>query len=415
MIPRLDKVGAVLRIQDPHDATGAIADAFVPAFDLVAAKVEGAVSRGGLSGLSENDPRRITGLAAAVRRGSKEHNDTVANEGTDMKHLLASTCLVAGLLAMTGAARAECGDVTIASMNWQSAEVLAALDKFILNEGYGCNAEVIVGDTVPTITSMIEKGEPDLAPEGWVDLLPDVVKRGIDEGKLVGAAVALSDGAVQGWWVPKYIVEANPEIKTIDDALKHPELFPDPEDKSKGAVHNGPQGWGGTVVTGQLYKAYGGEAANFTLVDTGSAAGLDGSIAKAYERKEGWVGYYWAPTALLGKYDMVKLEHGVPFDAAEWKRCNTVADCPDPKKNDWPKDTVQTLVTKPFSERAGADVMGYLNKRAWSNDTVNKLMAWMTDNQASGDDGAKHFLTENEALWKEWVSPEAAEKIKAAL
>ncbi|MCA0422651.1 MAG: ABC transporter substrate-binding protein, partial [Proteobacteria bacterium] len=74
-----------------------------------------------------------------------------------MKHLLASTCLVAGLLAMTGAARAECGDVTIASMNWQSAEVLAALDKFILTEGYGCNAEVIVGDTVPTITSMIEK------------------------------------------------------------------------------------------------------------------------------------------------------------------------------------------------------------------------------------------------------------------
>ena len=45
-----------------------------------------------------------------------------------MKHLLASTCLVAGLMAMTGAARAECGDLTIASMNWQSAEVLAALD-----------------------------------------------------------------------------------------------------------------------------------------------------------------------------------------------------------------------------------------------------------------------------------------------
>ncbi|HSX72896.1 MAG TPA: ABC transporter substrate-binding protein [Shinella sp.] len=332
-----------------------------------------------------------------------------------MKHLLASTCLVAGLMAMTGAARAECGDVTIASMNWQSAEVLAALDKFILTEGYGCNAEVIVGDTVPTITSMIEKGEPDLAPEGWVDLLPDVVNRGIEEGKLIGAAVALSDAAVQGWWIPKYVADAHPDIKTIDDALKHPELFPDPEDSSKGAVHNGPQGWGGTVVTSQLYKAYGGETANFTLVDTGSAAGLDGSIAKAYERKEGWVGYYWAPTALLGKYEMVKLEHGVPYDAAEWKRCNTVADCADPKKNDWPKDKVQTLVTKGFSERAGAEVMDYLNKRAWSNDTVNKLMAWMTDNQASGDDGAKHFLEENEALWKDWVSPEAAEKIKAAL
>ncbi len=332
-----------------------------------------------------------------------------------MKHLLASTCLVAGLLAMTGAARAECGDLTIASMNWQSAEVLAALDKFILNEGYGCNAEIIVGDTVPTITSMIEKGEPDLAPEGWIDLLPDVANRGIEEGKLVSTGQSLPDGGVQGWWIPKYVADAHPDIKTIEDVLKHPELFPDPEDKSKGAIHNGPAGWGGTVVTGQLYKAYGGEAANFTLVDTGSAAGLDGSIAKAYERKEGWAGYYWAPTALLGKYEMVKLDHGASYDEAEWKRCNTVADCPDPKKNDWPKDRVFTLAAKAFADRAGEDVMGYLAKRSWSNDTVNKLMAWMTDNQASGEDGAKHFLSENEDLWKGWVSPEVAEKIKAAL
>ncbi|WP_018010194.1 ABC transporter substrate-binding protein [Sinorhizobium medicae] len=332
-----------------------------------------------------------------------------------MKKLLATTCLAAGLLGLgSTASAAECGDVTIANMNWQSAEVLASVDKFILTEGYGCNADLVVGDTVPTITSMIEKGEPDIAPEGWVDLLPDVVNRGLEEGKLVGAAVALSDGAVQGWWVPKYIVDANPDIKTIDDVLKHKDLFPDSEDPSKGAIFNGPQGWGGTVVTTQLYKAYGAEQAGFTLVDTGSAAGLDGSIAKAYERKQGWVGYYWAPTALLGKYEMVKLGHGVPNDMAEWKRCNTVADCPDPKKNDWPKDKVQTLVTKEFADRAGP-AMEYLNTRAWTNDTVNKLMAWMTDNQASGEEGAKHFLEENPDLWTKWVSPEVAEKIKSAL
>ena len=332
-----------------------------------------------------------------------------------MNKLLASTVLAIGMFGFGAAANAACGEVTIASMNWQSAEVLASLDKFILTNGYGCSANVIVGDTVPTITSMVEKGQPDVAPEGWVDLLPEVVSRGISEGKLVGAAVALSDGAVQGWWIPKYVTDAHPDIKTIQDALKHPELFPDPEDKSKGAVTNGPQGWGGTVATTQFYKAYGADKAKFTLVDTGSAAGLDGSIAKAYERKQGWLGYYWAPTALLGKYEMVKLGHGVPADAAEWKRCNTVADCKDPKPNDWPKDKVQTLVTKKFADKAGADVMGYLNKRSWSNATVNKLMAWMTDNQSTGDDGAKYFLKNNADLWTPWVSPEAATKIKAAL
>mgnify|MGYP001156581336 FL=1 len=333
-----------------------------------------------------------------------------------MKRITGILATTAALAAFAGMASAqECGDLTIASMNWQSAELAAAVDQFILNNGYGCNAEVIQGDTVPTITSMVEKGDPQIAPEGWIDLVPEVVQAGLAEGKIVGGAKILADGAVQGWWVPKYIVDANPDIKTIADALKHPELFPDSEDPSKGAVHNGPQGWGGTVVTAQLYKAFGAEEAGFTLVDTGSAAGLDGSIASAYERQQGWVGYYWAPTALLGKYGMVKLEHGAALDMDEWRACTSNAECAEPKPNDWPEDTVQTLIAKPFADAAPAEVMDYLNKRAWTNTTVNGVMAWMSDNQATGEDGARHFLKENETLWIDWVSPEAAEKIKAAL
>ncbi|CAN7279982.1 ABC transporter substrate-binding protein [Rhizobium sp. LjRoot30] len=333
-----------------------------------------------------------------------------------MKKLLGSTCLLLGVLGGTSLTHAaDCGSITIASMNWQSAEVISNLDKIILNEGYGCSAEITVGDTVPTITSMAEKGEPDIAPEAWIDLLPEVVKKGTEEGRIVKVGSPLPDGGVQGWWIPKYLADAHPDIKTIPDMLKHPELFPDPEDSSKGAIFNGPQGWGGTVVTAQLYKAFAADKAGFNLIDTGSAAGLDGSIAKAYERKQGWVGYYWAPTALLGKYEMVRLDYGVAEDPAEWKRCNTVADCADPKPNAWPVDTIVTLVAKPFSEKAGPEVMDYLKKRSWSNQTLGQLMSWMTDNQASGEDGAKHFLSENPDIWKAWVTPEAAEKIQSSL
>ncbi|MEF9606273.1 ABC transporter substrate-binding protein, partial [Paracoccus sp. PXZ] len=114
--------------------------------------------------------------------------------------------------------------------------------------------------------------------------MPELLERGMDEGRLVKAAVAISDGAIQGWWVPKYIVDAHPDIKTIDDAFRHPELFPDPENPDKGGFHAGPQGWGSTLVTTQFYKAYGGDEAGFRFIDTGSAAGLDGSLARAHER-----------------------------------------------------------------------------------------------------------------------------------
>ena len=325
------------------------------------------------------------------------------------------TTMISLLAAGVTYAHADCGEVTIASMNWKSAEVSAELDKYILNEGYGCDASVVVGDTVPIIVSMAEKGQPDIAPEAWIDMLPEVVKNEVAKGTLVKAAPILADRGENGWWIPKYIADAHPDIKTIRDVLKHPELFPNPENPKQGAVFAGSQGWAGTVATGQLFKAYGGEAAGFKLVDTGSAAGHDGSLINAYERKIGWVGFYWSPSALLGKYQMVKLDHGAPFDEKDWYNCITVSTCPDPKPTAWATDHVYTLLSKRFADRGESDVKDYLNKRSWSNDTISQLMAWMTDNQASGEEGARYFLKNNQALWQQWVSADAAEKIKHSL
>jgi len=314
-----------------------------------------------------------------------------------------------------GSALADCGDLTIASMNWQSAELMANLDQIILNEGYGCNAEIVLGDTVPSITSLVEKGKPEVVPESWVDLMPEIVAAGLKDGKIVELARSLSDGGQQGWFIPRYMLDEHPNLNKISEILAHPELFPAPEDASKGAVYNGPAGWGGTIITTQLAKAFDIEGKGFSLIDTGSAAGLDGSMAKAYEQKQPWLGFYWAPTSMLGKYDMVPVDFEVANDMDEWKRCTSVADCPDPKPNAFPVDNVFTLAAKDFAEKADPAVMEYLKKRSWGNDTVNKMMAWMTDNQATGEDGAREFLRLHEDMWTQWVSAEAAEKIKAAL
>jgi len=308
----------------------------------------------------------------------------------------------------------KCGTVTIANMNWQSAEVLAEIDKFILSEGYGCDAQLVPGDTMPTLTAMMEKGQPDVAPEAWINAVRTPLDAAVKEGTLHYATRSLKDGGVEGWWIPKYIADANPGIKTIGDALARPDLFPAPEDKTKGAVHNCPSGWGCQINTGNAFKAWGAADKGFTLVDTGSAAGLDGSIAKAYERKQGWLGYYWAPTSILGKYEMVKLDAGVKHDKAAWDSCNVKEDCANPVKNEWPVADVFTVVTDRF-KKEGGEAYKYLSSRNWGNQDVGVLLAWMSDNQATGEDGAVHFLKNNEAIWTKWVSSKVAAKVKAAL
>ncbi|MEF9601932.1 ABC transporter substrate-binding protein [Paracoccus sp. PXZ] len=333
-----------------------------------------------------------------------------------MHRLLASTVLAAGIFGgAESAAAQDCGNVTLALHNVQSAELLTYVDKLILEKGYGCSVETIPGDTVPSTTSMIEKGSPDVSSETWVDLLPEIVPQGLEDGKIVYGALALPDGGIQGWWIPKYLADAHPDIKTVEDALAHPELFPDPENPDKGVIFNGAEGWGATVVTAQLFKAYQAESKGFNLMRPGSAAGLDGAIARAYERQEGFITYYWAPTALLGRYDLVLLEPNAEQDPVEWQRCITKLDCPDPKVTAWPVDTVMTVVTEDFADRMDPAIMDYFNTRGWSNDTVAGLMAWQAENQAMGEDAAVHFLEENKDIWTKWVPAEVAEKVEAAL
>ena len=54
--------------------------------------------------------------------------------------------LVLSLILFTIQAQAaSCGKVTIADMNWNSATLIANVDRFILKHGYGCDAELIPG------------------------------------------------------------------------------------------------------------------------------------------------------------------------------------------------------------------------------------------------------------------------------
>lgn len=323
----------------------------------------------------------------------------------------------AAVLALAGAqpaAAADCGRVTIADMNWASAEFAAYVDKIILEEGYGCSVELIPGDTMPTSTSMVEKGEPDIAPEIWPNSVKEQIDDAVAEGRLHYAAEILTDGGQEGWWIPQYVKDANPDIVTVEDALARPDLFKHPELPDRGGLYGCPAGWNCQIVTENLFRAFDAEGKGFDLVDPGSGAGLAGSIAKAYEREEAWVGYYWAPTAILGKYPMYKLDFGVEHDPEEWTDCTLVQGCLEPKPNDWPKAKVVSVVTDDFAKRA-PEAMQYLGNRAWSNAIANEVLAYMDKNQYPGEDGARYFLKKYEDLWTKWVPADVASNVKDAL
>ena len=309
----------------------------------------------------------------------------------------------------------ECGNVTIANMNWASATLMANVDAFILEHGFGCRTEIVPGDTMPTGTSMIERGQPDIAPEFWTNNFKEALTRGVDEGRLQLVGQSLSDGGEEGFWVPKYMVEENPELATIEGIMANAELFPHPESRRNFGFFGCPSGWGCQISSTNLFNALDLESAGFDYVDPGSGAALAGAIARAYERGQGWFGYYWAPTSVLGKYEMVKVDlaqGGV--DEQHFVDCISQADCVDPRPTNYIPSPVWTVTTTAFAQRM-PQATEYLAKRSFTNADMNVLLAWIEDNQADGDVAMEHFMKNNADTWRAWLPAEAADRVAAAV
>ena len=331
-----------------------------------------------------------------------------------MKSLLGGAVIAAGFGLSAGSALAECGDISVAEMNWGSAAIAANVDKIILEAGYGCKVTLVPGDTVPTFETMLADGSPDMAPEFWVNAVRGRLDAATADNRLALGAEILADGAIEGWWIPKFIFDANPKIRTVQDALAAPQLFPSSGNPQRGAVHNCPSDWACHATTANLFRSLDGSGKGFDLQESASPEELDQSIVSAFEKKTGWLGYYWAPTAILGKYEMVKLSFGVAYDQAEWDACTAVENCPNPRVNSYPTSRAFTLLSRDFGELADV-AMEYVRTRKWSNETVSALLAWQQANKASNAETARHFLETEEKIWSEWVLPAVADKIKAAL
>ena len=336
------------------------------------------------------------------------------------KNIIISALVILGFTSFSGIANANCGKLVIAEQNWASAELMANVDKIILEEGYGCEVELVPGATMPTFTSMNDKGSPDMNPEQWANAVYTPLKKAVSEKRLIIANGAPITGLGEGWWLNPAALKKHPKLKgmTAVEILEHPEWFPDKEDPSKGAFMGCPAGWGCQLANANLFRAFEMEKKGWKLIDPGSAAGLDGSIAKAADSGEPWFGYYWNPTSMVGKYNLQQVDFGVPFAGRDnWDNCVTLAeqDCANPKPTAWTKSEVNSIVTANFAKTGGKEALSYVEKRVFPGEVMNGMLVYMADNQAKGSDAAVEFLIQHEDVWTKWVSSSAAKKIKKSL
>ncbi len=328
-----------------------------------------------------------------------------------MKKILFATLTTITLL-FANPAFAKCkGTTNIAELNWASAQVTAEVFRFIIETGYGCEVEFITAATIPTLTSMAERGVPHINPEVWPNSSNTIIQSNLDSGYFTDLGDTYSDGGVEAFWIPAYMSETHPHIKTAKDLYDNAQVFQDPEDPSKGRFYTCPPGWTCRITSDNIARAYRLDE-KFNIFDPGSGESLKASIAKAYARKEPWVGYYWGPTAILGKYPMKQIDLGDYNE--EGHACNQEIDCTNPYAGGFPATRILKVMVSDYA-KDNPHIAKFIEKANIPNETVNQILAWKEENSASGNETAGYFMATYPDIWRKWVSRKTAKKIQKEL
>lgn len=320
-----------------------------------------------------------------------------------MKKIILAASLSLALPTM--AAAQDCGEVSITEMNWASSAVVTAVSKFLMEQGYGCEVTTVPSATVPSLASVSETGKPDIVTELWINGAPSY--QGLqDAGTIVTLGDVLSDGGVEGWWVPTYLVEEHPELATLEGVLANADILGN-------RFHQCPDGWGCKNTNAALAEAVDLEGNGFEVFSHGSGETMAASIASAFEDREPWIGYYWAPTSVLGKYEMTSVDLG-PYNE-EIHLCNADPDCTENNGlSSYPVGPVKTIVTTTFQDE-NPQIAELMANVSFTNAQMGEVLAWMEENTASADEGAVYFITTYPDTWSSWVNDDARERLSALL
>ena len=344
--------------------------------------------------------------------------------GTAARQLL-TAALIFGLgVVQSAQAAGGCElqrQIKFAGNDWASNSFHVAVASHILTKGYGCKVTSVPGTTQPLLNA-VAKGDVDINMELWKDNNVEIWDKMEKSGRAVETKGVSIQGAIQAWWVPRYLVEGDakrgikaqaPGLRAVSDLPKYKALFKDPEQPSKGRFYNCKLGWNCEKVNSRKLEAY-GLLDHYTNFRPGSGAALDAAIASAYKRGRPIVFYYWGPTWVLGKYDLVRLKEPA-YDKAAWEVLDKAKSGAGLKACAYPDIRVTIAVNKAFADAAPA-LIGFLDKYRMQDDLVNKALVYMRETKdKTGAKAAREFLRKHPALWQAWVPAEVAAKVKASL
>ncbi len=315
-----------------------------------------------------------------------------------------------GLLILSGCSSAPAEEemperhIVLADPGWDSVRFHNAVVGKVAEVLYNTTWEEVPGSTAITFEAL-KSGEIDVYTETWSDGIAPYADA-VANGEIIEKGTNFDDNA-QGLYVPAYIVEGDdalaPDLKTVMDLKEYANVFEDPDDPTKGMIYLAIPGWEVNEVLNAKMVAYGLDEF-YNYMSPGSDSALAANITAFYEAGEPFVAYYWEPTWVTGKYDLVLLED-TPYTNEE-DYYNGI--------NEIPSMNVTVCTRAGFADD-NPEMDAFLGNYTTSSQLTSNALAYMQDTGANYEDTAVWFMIQNKDLISSMLPAEDAEALFAAI
>jgi glycine betaine/proline transport system substrate-binding protein len=292
-----------------------------------------------------------------------------------------------------GGAQEDCGTVTINEQAWAGSTANTYIAKHVLEDRLGCTVEITKIAEIPVFQAMAD-GKVDAVLEDWqhVDQYEQYIEK---QGTVVQGGPLGVEGHI-GWFIPQYLMDANPEFKTWEGLKGKEDLFKTAESGSQGMFLGGDPSY--VQKDKELIEALG---LNFKHVTAGAEPAQVARWSQLYKQEKPVIFYWYTPQFLNQQYDLAEVE--LPERTANCKDDAKSGGDVAQYKCAYDVTIINKLFSKEFAE-SGSPAYDVLAKMKLTNEDQEAVAKAIAGDKQDPEAAAKEWVDANADTVESWLS-----------
>ena len=287
------------------------------------------------------------------------------------------------------------GPIEVIENNWSSQLVQTRLGFRVLEE-MGADVSITPIEYLAGFPAMANS-DNRVHMEVWDLTAKPQIEQYVQEEKSVIDLGPSGPTAEEGWYVPTYVIEGDPE-RGIEPACpdlpdwralnKCAEVFGTAETGDKGRYLSGDGSWGKLYGDPKRIKNL---KLNYEMIFAGSEAALVAEIRRAYERGDPILALMWKPHYVTSKYDLTLIEFPEYKDGC-WE---TTYAC------GWDDISLRKLASRDFPS-AHPTTAAFLRNYSVSDEDLAEILVAVEEG-ATVEAAVDDWMEANPRIWQEWI------------